>query len=134
VTVNQVQLGIVDLGIVSAYQPFLLSHHRLLRVVLLLCDYSLFIEIGIALQIALSVFEICLVFVSGRLCLSKLDLIRPWVNQRKFITFSNVLTFPKMNLHQLPVNPAVTGNGVIGLNVPKTFEVYRNVALLHWRN
>ena len=54
--VGKVQLGIIDLGIVGTHQTFLLGHQRFLCVVLLLGDYALLVEIGIALQIAPRIF------------------------------------------------------------------------------
>ena len=80
VAVGQVQLGIVDLRIVGTHQTFLLRHHGLLRVVLLLSDDALFIQVGIALQVALSILQVCLILVFRGLDLGHLHFVRPRIN------------------------------------------------------
>src|SRR5437868_15531013 len=131
VAIDQVQLGIIDLRIVGAYQPFLLRYYRLLGVVLLLRNHALLVEIGVTLQVALSIFQVRLVFEFRCFGLSKLHFIWSRINQREFIAFSQLLTFPKTNLHQLSVNATVNRDCVVGLNVPQPFEIDGNVALLN---
>src|SRR5215471_5128389 len=107
------------------------SRNRLLSVVLLLGNNSLLVEVGVTLQVTLRIFEVCLVFVFRCLGLRHLDFVRPWINQGEFVALPNVLTFPKMNLHQLSINPTMNGDSVVSLNVSQPFEINRNVTLLH---
>ena len=99
VAIGQVQPGVFDLRLVSAYQAFLLRHGGFLSVVLLLGDHSLLVKVGITLQVAFGIFEVRLVLEFRRLSLSNLHLVRPRVNGREFITLVNLLPFPKVNLH-----------------------------------
>ena len=132
--VGKVQLGIIDLGIVGTHQTFLLGHQRFLCVVLLLGDYALLVEIGIALQIAPRIFEVCLVLELCRFSLRDLHFVRSRVDQREFIAFADVLSFAEIHLHQLAIHTTVNSHRVIGLNIPQSLEVNGHVTLLHGSN
>src|SRR5207248_6100033 len=114
--------------------PLLLRHYRLLRVVLLLRNYALLVEIGVTLEVALRVLKVRLIFEFCGLGLRDGNFVRTGVDQGQFLSLPHLLTLTEVDLHQLAVNPAVEGYGVVSLNISQALEIHRNVALLHRSN
>jgi hypothetical protein len=116
--VHNIQFCVVDRRIVRAYQAFGLPNHGLLSVVLLLRNHALLVKVGIPLQVSLGILKVRLILIFRGLCLAERDFERPGIDKREFLPLAYLLPFTEVHLHQLPVNAAVYGHGIEGLNVP----------------
>ena len=108
---------------------FVLRHERGLRVKLLFGNGFQGQQTFIAFEIDLGVPEHRLIAGEFSLGLIQQRLVRPRINLRQNITLRYILSFLKMNRHQLPVDAAVNRRGIKRGNRPQAVQINGDISL-----
>ncbi len=112
VSVNQIQLGAVDLRLIGFDGAFILRHQRPLRIELLLRNRVLLHQGFVSLQIKVRVLEQRLIVDELSLGLLQLHFIGPRIDLHQQVALMNDLPLFELDLHELPVHAALHGDGV----------------------
>ncbi len=114
--VSQIELGAVDGGLVGSDGAFILAEGGLQRIQVLLGDDAAFIKRLVALVLRLGVVQLRFVALQVGLRRGQRYLVRPLVDDDQQVTLADVLPFLEIDLHDLPINPALQRDGVEGLH------------------
>src|ERR1019366_7419206 len=125
--IRQIELGVVDIGLIRLEVSQILVDERLLRVQLLFWHRILGKEGRIAFEVEPRVGEKRLIAGGSALGQVELNLIGTRVDFSKNLAFFDQIAFIKIDLHQLAVNTGLNGDGVESRDVAETVEIDRNV-------
>src|SRR5579862_9835339 len=134
VAIDDLQLRGIDLRLIGPDCAVQLIHQRLLRVDLLLRNASRWNQRRISLQVQLRIAQLCLVAKQLCLHLIELGLEGTSIDFDEQISLLDVLTLPKVHLHDLPVNSALNVGGVKCGDRTQARQVNGYVLPLHLRN
>ena len=128
VTVDQVQLGAVDLPLIGSDNALILRDQSLLRGELLLGDGVLFDQLLVTAEIHLRVLEQRLVADQGALGLLELHLVGARIDFEQRRALLHDIAFLVVDLHQLPVHARFHRDGIDGGDVAQTGDVLADIA------
>src|SRR3984893_2931464 len=131
--VGQLNLGGLDVRLVTYYRPRGLAQHRLLIVEVLSRDYALLVQGSIPRQGDFRIEQRGLVFRQLPLSLGQLRLVWARVDFHQQVALMHRLAFFEGDVHDLAVNPALDRHGVESGNGTYRREVAVQVAALRRR-
>ena len=105
--IGQLQFGIVDLPLIGLDDALVLAHQRFLGIKLLLGDEVLLIQIAIAFEIQLCIFQLRLIARHLPLSLDQLHFKGARVDLCQQLAIVHHLPFFEEHAHQLTVYPAL---------------------------
>ena len=131
VGIRQVQLGVIDVGLILLDGGFVLRDQRDLRIQLLARNGIRLHQFRVARQIQFGVVQQSLVVRQRSFRQIQLNLVRPRVDLDDGLTFLDKIAFVEIHFHQLAVDPRFDRNGIKGLHIAQPRENHRHAGARH---
>src|SRR5208283_1359566 len=127
--IEKIQFGSVEISLIELDRPLILMHQVHLVIPYLQCYRILLGKDIVPLQVHFGLFKQRLVPCQLALRLEHRRCVRPWVDLHQQRSLLYDVTFLEQNLHYLPVNPCVYGDGIERGDCAEPCNIYIDISL-----